>query len=415
MTEKNEALFKTREKLIADAIELRESDRVPITASFYFFPARYYGYTIRDVMYDPDKMLDTHIRATLEFQPDLAQNPFGLLFLGPILEALDYRQMQWAGGQLGPDVPFQFVEGEYMKVDEYDHFFSDPTDFIVRTYWPRISGALKAFENLPSLKNFTNFMGYGSLGMFGSPEMQQALETIKKAGREAARMGAYSIRFQEKIREEGFPTQRGGMAQAPFDVLGDSLRGTKGLMIDMYRRPEIVLKAVEKLLPLEIERGINTAKRSGSRMVFIALHKGLDGFMSPEQFKKFYWPTLRELVMALIGGGLIPYLFWEGNCTSRLDLIKDVPAGKAMYRFEATDMFKAKDALRDRVCIRGNVPISILATGTPDDVKAYCRKLIDYVGKGGGFLLDSSAGVTDARPENLRTMFEFSREYGVRR
>ena len=222
----------------------------------------------------------------------------------------------------------------------------------------------------------------------------------------------YSRRFEERMREEGFPTQGGGMAQAPFDLLGDFLRGTKGLMIDMYRRPEMVLRAVEMLLPLEIERGITTAKMSGSKLVFIALHKGLDGFMSPEQFKRFYWPTLRELVLALIGADLVPYLFWEGVCTSRLDTIKDIPPGKAMYRFEATDIFKAKDALRDRVCIRGNVPVSILATGTPDDVKAYCKRLIDYVGKGGGFLMDSSAGVTDARPANLRAMFEFSREYG---
>jgi uroporphyrinogen-III decarboxylase len=411
---KNEAFYQAREKRITDAIELRVPDRVPVTASFYFFPARYYGYTIQEVMYDPEKMMEVQLKVTREFQPDLAQNPYGLMFLGPILDVLDYQQMQWAGRQLGPDVPFQFVEGEYMKVDEYDHFFSDPMDFLVRKYWPRISGACKAFESLPSLKNFTNFMGYGSLGMFASPEMQQALDAIKKAGQEAERVAVYSRRFGDTMREEGFPTQGGGMCQAPFDLLGDFLRGTKGLMLDMYRRPEIVLKAVEKLLPLEIERGVGTAKRSNSRLVFIALHKGLDGFMSPEQFKKFYWPTLRELTLALIREDLTPYLFWEGDCTSRLPFIDDIPAGKAMYRFESTDIFKAKDALRDRVCIRGNVPISMLATGTPDDVKAYCKKLIDYVGKGGGFLMDSSAGVTDAKPENLRTMFEFSREYASR-
>ena len=183
-------------------------------------------------------------------------------------------------------------------------------------------------------------------------------------------------------------------------------------MLDMYRRPDILLKACEKLLPLAIENGINSAKRSGDQLVFIPLHKGLDGFMSPEQFKKFYWPTLRELMICLINEGLIPSPFWEGNCTSRLEYIKDIPAGKALYRFEATDIMKAKDALRDRVCIRGNVPVSILATGTPDDVRSYCKKLIDYVGEGGGFIMDSSAGVTDARPENLKAMFDIAKAYG---
>ena len=413
MKENNQVLYKTREKRIIDAVELRVPDRVPITASFYFFPARYYGCTFEEMMYDPEKLREMHLRATLEFEPDLAQNPFGLTFLGPILDVLDYKQMQWPGRQLGPNVPYQYVEGEYMQAEEYEHFFSDPMDFVVHKYWPRISGSLKGLEKLPPFNNFTNYMGLGAFGSFSLPELQAALDTLRKAGQEAERLGSYSQRFEEKLKEEGFPTQSGGMANAPYDLLGDYFRGTKGVMLDMYRRPDAVLKACEKILPLEIQRGIGSAKRTGGKIIFIALHKGLDGFMSLDQFKKFYWPTLRELTIALINEGLTPYLFWEGNCTSRLEYIRDIPAGKAIYRFEATDMMKAKDILGDRVCIRGNVPISILATGTPDDVRSCCKKLIDYVGKGGGFIMDASAHVTEARAENLRAMFEFTKEYGV--
>lgn len=413
MTETMKDSYEARQKRVFDAIELRQADRVPATASFYFFPARYYGYTVEQLMYDMDVLVESHVRATLEFRPDLAQNPVGLLHLGPILDALDYRQMQWAGRQLGPDTPFQFVEREYMTADEYDHFFSAPGDFVLRKYWPRTSGTLEAFATLPSLADFTSYMGYGAMGIFGSPGMQRALEGIIKAGKEMELIGAYSRRYEERMVEEGFPTQRGGMASAPFDVLGDVLRGTKGLMLDMYRRPDTVLRAVEMLLPLEIERGVTSARRANGRFVHIPLHKGTDGFMSAEQFKKFYWPTLKELAIGLVDEGLIPYLFWEGDCTSRLELISDVPPGKTLYRFESTDIVKAKDALRDRVCIRGNVPISILATGTPEDVKDYCKKLIDYVGKDGGLIVDSSASVTDAKPENLRVMFDFTREYGI--
>jgi hypothetical protein len=413
MNKTNADLYADRKKRVADAIELRVPDRVPVTASFYFFPARYYGYTAQQMMYDMDALIGSHVRATLEFRPDLAQNPVALLHLGPVLDALDYRQMQWPGRQLEPDVPFQFVEGEYMTADEYEHFFSDTMDFVVRKYWPRISGVLKPFEALPSLSNFTNYMGFGAMGFFASPAMQQALDAIKKAAQEMDRIGVYSRQYEDRMIEEGFPTQKGGMASAPFDVLGDVLRGTRGLMLDMYRRPNTVLKAVEKLLPLEIERGIASARRSGGPFVHIPLHKGLDGFMSPQQFQKFFWPTLRELVLGLIKADLIPHVFWEGDCTSRLGFIGDIPPGKCIYRFEATDVMKAKDALRDKVCIRGSLPISILSTGTPDDVRAYCKRLIDYVGEGGGFIMDASASVTDALPENLRAMFDFTREYGA--
>lgn len=55
-----------------------------------------------------------------------------------------------------------------------------------------------------------------------------------------------------------------------------------------------------------------------------------------------------------------------------------------------------------------------LYLGSPQEVKAYCRKLIDVVGKGGGFILDGGIGGPDeAEPENVRAMAEAAREWGV--
>jgi len=409
--DKTDAMYRAREKRVKDAIELKVPDRVPVTASYGSFPAKYCGCTIEAMMYDPKKLWEVQMKTTLDFKPDIAQNPFARMLMGPLLDLLDYKQLKWPGRQLSPNVPFQFVEDEYMKADEYDHFLSDPMDFMVRKYWPRISGSLKGLEKLPPLTNFTYYMDLGTFRAFSLKEVQEALNILRKSGREVARVNSYARRFNDKLKREGFPTMDGANASAPFDTLGDFFRGTKGVMIDMYRCPDTLIKACEKLLPLTVEKAVNSAKRIDSPYVFIPLHKGLDGFMSLEQFKKFYWPTLRELMLALIKEGLNPCLFWEGDCTSRLEYIKDIPPGKAVYRFEATDMTKAKDILGDRICIRGNVPVSILAVGTPDDVRAYCKKLIDYAGRGGGFIMDSSAAVDDAKPENVRAMLEFTKEY----
>ena len=414
MKENAETLYKAREKRYMDAIAFRVPDRVPITVSFAFFPARYCGYTMEELMYDPDKLWDAQLKTILDFEPDLAQNPFSSRSIGPILDILDFKQLKWPGRQLDPDISFQFMEDEYMKSDEYDHFLSDTTDFMIRKYWPRLCGSLKGFEQLPPLHSIISYyFGLTGFGAFGLPDVQEALEALKRAGEQITKTLSYSRRFTEKLREEGFPVQGGAGAQAPFDTLGDFFRGTKGIMLDIYRQPDKVIEACEKLLPFTVEMAINATKRSGNPRVGIPLHKGLDGFMSLEQFKRFYWPTLRELMMILIKEGLNPCPFWEGDCTSRLDIIKDIPAGKACYSFEATDMMKAKDILGDRICIKGNVPLSILATGTPDDVRAYCKRLIDYAGKGGGFIMDSSTGLDDAKPENVKAMFEFTKKYSV--
>jgi len=48
------------------------------------------------------------------------------------------------------------------------------------------------------------------------------------------------------------------------------------------------------------------------------LHKGTDGFMSNVQYAKFYWTTLKELLLSLIEGALTPIPFFEGDYTSCL-------------------------------------------------------------------------------------------------
>ncbi len=135
--------------------------------------------------------------------------------------------------------------------------------------------------------------------------------------------------------------------------------------------------------------------------------------MSHEQFMTFYWPELRNTVIELIENNCVPCLLWEGDCTSRMEFIGDIPEGKAIYWFEQGDLFKAKEILGDVVCLRGNVPPSLLNTGTPDDVDEYCKKLIQMVGRGGGFILDGAIGIPDeALLENVVAMAESVKKYG---
>ncbi|NNN19288.1 MAG: hypothetical protein HKL84_05475, partial [Acidimicrobiaceae bacterium] len=111
---------------------------------------------------------------------------------------------------------------------------------------------------------------------------------------------------------------------------------------------------------------------------------------------------------------LVPLVLWEGDCTTRLETIADIPAGKAIYWFERTDLFHAKEVLGDVVCLRGNVPASMLNTGTPEEVRDYCRKLIEGVGKNGGFILDGGIGIPDeARLENVRAMFQSVHDFSA--
>jgi hypothetical protein len=415
MNKSPEALFEERERRVNDAVALKEPDRVPVMVLSGFFPAHYGGITCEEAMYDFEKVMQAWTKFLQDFQPDMTDNPFTTRFLGAVLDALGSQQLKWPGKGVDVMSSYQFVEGEYMMADEYDELLSDTTGFLVRTYWPRIFSGLKGLEKLPPLNDiFSYYMGLGKFAAFGMPEVQEALGVLTNAAKKARAMIEGAMAWAKQCRELGFPAQAGSLTQAPFDTISDFLRGTRGAMLDMYRQPDKLIEAAERLLPIMLKLGLS-AKDRGVPRVFIPLHKGLDGFMSPEQFKTFYWPTLKKLIEGLIEEGCTPIVFWEGDVESRLELIGDIPKAKAIYAFERTDMFKAKEILADVVCLKGNVPLSVLVTGTPDDIKAYCKKLIDIVGKGGGFIMDASTVIEDAKPENVKAMFDFTKEYGIYR
>jgi len=135
--------------------------------------------------------------------------------------------------------------------------------------------------------------------------------------------------------------------------------------------------------------------------------------MSDEQFAKFYWPSLRDQIMGFIDAGMTPIVWIEGDYTPRLKYLTDVPRGKVVYHFEVVDLVKAKETLGGIACITAGPLSSLLISGTPDEVKDYCKMVIDILGKDGGFMMETASLLDEAKPENVKAMFEFTKEYGV--
>jgi uroporphyrinogen-III decarboxylase len=408
-------LYQERQQRIIDTIELRETDRVPVSLFSTFWAAKYAGMTCEQAMYDYKGLSDAMRGAIMELEPDDFVCSHFMLSLGPTMEMIGYKQLQWPGhAGLNPDVSFQYMDKEYMAADEYDDYLLDPTGFYLHKYLPRLATEFEPLAGLPEYSSVYYTRVVHSLAAYARPEIRKALETMIKAGEEMQQMLSEAFSFIDEMKEKGYPLAWVASGHAPFDVISDYMRGSKGGMLDMFRNKDKLLESLDKLAEFIPKNMINSAEKLPGKIVFIPLHWGLDGFMSPDQFKTFFWPSLRKVLITLIDAGLYPCVLWEGDCTSRLEVIKDVPAGKCVYFFERTDVFKAKEILGDTVCIRGSVPVSLMITSTPDDVKEYCKKLIDVVGKGGGFIMDSGVGIPDeAKPENVRAMFEFTREYGV--
>jgi uroporphyrinogen-III decarboxylase len=405
--------FEERERRLNDAIALRQPDRVPVAFFSTFWHTRQNGLTNYQAMYDYEKSAAAIRDAAVKLQPDGVMSPYTITAIGRVLDQCDYRLLNWPGHGVAEDRPYQYVEKEVMSASEYDLFLEDPSYFFWTRYLPRMGGNLGALAKLPQLPSFYYFLVPFAFAAYTDPEVAAAMKVVADTGAEALQVLIRDAQLTAELAGLGFPSLAAYICPAPFDYFADCLRGSKGIMLDMYRKKDKLLAAMDRIVPMLVRGCLGPASMSRSKIIFMPMHWGLDGFMSAEQFQTFFWPSLRKVMLGLIENGLTPCVLWEANCTTRLETIADIPRGKAIYWFERTDLVRAKQVLGDVVCLRGNVPVSLLNLGTPEEVSAYCRTLIEKVGRNGGFILDAAIGITDeAKPENVAAMFRSVHEYG---
>jgi uroporphyrinogen-III decarboxylase len=405
--------YRQRVQRLIDAYNVMEPDRVPVSLPVGATPALLYGTDYYTCIYDQATAVKAWDKFNQDFQDaDTLASP-AMVMPGRVYDLLDYKLYKWPGHGLAKSANgFQFAEGEYMKAEEYDALIRNPSDFWMRVYMPRIFGA---FESWRKLAPFTSIIELPAMHFmpYMMPDVQASMQTLIDVGSELAKYLTVIGEFSRKTLEAGYPVTRGTFAKAPFDVIGDTLRGTQGIIMDMYRRPDKLMEAIDVITALMIDATIASVNNSRGLSAMFPLHKGADGLMSDKQFETLYWPSLKKVVNALIDEGIQVVLFAEGSYNTRLESVNEFPKGAVNWLFDKTDMAKAKKILGDKCCLSGNVPTSLMVTGTPAAVKEYCRKLIEVCGKGGGYILAGGAQADRAKKENLRAMLDTAKEYGV--
>jgi uroporphyrinogen-III decarboxylase len=403
--------YKVRAQRFIKAYQVEKPDRVPVNLPLGNWPAYLAGTDLHTVSYDYDKLSQAWKTFYDNYETDLAVTP-GMVLPGRVYDLMGYKLYSYPGHGLPKTATgIQFVEGEYMKENEYDLLISDPSDFWMRTYIPRVFGA---FESWKALNPFTSIIEAPGAWFlpYMQPEMQASAQRLIDLGKELSKWTKVLGEFNQWVQAAGYPVQRMMLAKAPFDTIGDTLRGTKGIIMDLFRRPEKLLEAIDVATDFTIRQTIEAANANKSITALFPLHKGADGFMSPKQFEKFYWPSLKKVVDALVKEGIQPGLFAEGSYTTRLETVNEFAKGDVAWLFDKTDMALAKKIVGKTCCISGNVPSSLMVTGSPKDVKEYCRKLLEVCAPGGGFILSGGAHVDQGNPDNLRAMMEAAKEYG---
>jgi hypothetical protein len=406
-----EQLYEEREKRVRDAIENKVPDRIPLTAHPH--NSAYTGIPNSAAYYDPIAFKRAVRKITLDLEPDMCNA--GLPMSGKAMEILDVQNRLWPGGPLPPDYEYQFLEKEFMKEDEYDLFLNDPTDFMIRYYLPRMYGAMAPLAKLPPLGVMLQSLE-GFTPMFATPEFLRAAKALHKAGRETARFRKTFGDSYEELAQLGFPAFAhvggGGVGGAPFDTLSSFFRGMQGSMIDMFRRPEKLLKACDILLERRIAIGkpADPKKRGNPKRTGIPLWRGDKAFMSEKQFEKFYWPGLKKALQATIDLGFVAVPFFEAEFGDRLERLLELPKNKVIASIEYVDAVRAKQILKGHTCLFVRIPLSSKLWSL-QEVEDFTKDLIDKCGKGGGIIVEVRLP-DKGGPREFKKLMNTLREYG---
>ena len=411
---KAEKLYKERATRVLAANMCQKPDRVPVSLPTGAYPAYYAGYDFKRIMYDYKAARESALKFMWDFYEDMDIYMGGMALAGRAMDLLDNNNYSWPGHGLGDDATtFQFIESPYIKADEYDAYIQDPSDFGFRVLTPRTVRALEPLQYFPPLNGLLT-IPLELATPFARPDVREAFRKLIAAGEELEKQQQENMLFFIECLAAGFPMGMGSMGTAPFDLIADVLRGTQGIAIDMYRQPEKVLEAIDVITKMAIPRLINNVNAMGGYTVMFPLHKGDDNFMSRQQFEKFYWPSLKKVIDALIEEGIMVSLFAEGSYNQRLEYLGDFPKGWVTWMFDRTDMAQAKKMVGDKCCISGNVPASLMITGMPTEVKDCCRKLIETCAPSGGYILTGGCQATETKnPDNFRVFMEAAVEYGT--
>lgn len=409
----NKEMYDYRVKLVNDAVELKQGDRVPVAPMLSCVPYFLFGSTFKESMYDYEKAEAAVVKFFERYQPD-AHN-FNPHRSGLANELAGSNMIDWPGrpGTMVADsCTYQVIEHEYMEQSEYGELLSDFSGYMLRKYIPR------AFPKLAALSKFNlnpaSILGTKFLATMATEEICDAFELLRKIGEEERKADESNARLSAKLAEMGFPAFKNGFGEAPFDIISDYFRGTMGTFEDLLECPEDIERACDMFADIQIASWQYYKKMTAApfKRCYFPLHKGMDGFMSPDQFRDLYWKPMKKVINALIDMGVTPILYGEGPYDTRIEQMTDIPVGKCILHLEKADMARAKKILGDKVCLTGNLSIYLLEHGTVEEVKDETKRLLDICAPGGGYIFDTNACMGDAKLENIDAMFETLDTYG---
>lgn len=311
---------------------------------------------------------------------DCNRSSYTFMGFGPLLKNWWFQKVLLPGeGGIGEDSPFQILEEELATQEE-----------------------LLAIRR----KGFTRYMTAVTRRI--RPEAGLLHDLLWEH-----RFRKYFRRECRATRLRGQSQYYGAVSATAFEFFSMT-RSSQAFAQDALRIGDDLIEILDMVEDAMLLNAIEQCKDSGVPRVLVSLARCGPTLLSSPQFDRFVWPGLKKVAIGLIRAGLTPVFHVETDWGRVLERFLELPKGKCILELDGgTDIFRAKEVLRDHTCLSGNLSCALLTDGSPTEVEEACRSLISGAGKGGGFIFSTSARVPIAsRHENVKAMFEAVGKYG---
>lgn len=355
------------EERIRTVVRCEKPDRVPLSLMIYYYAPFHMGIDMGNYLGRPHVYMSAIRRVFEDIGPwDMYYNinPFSRLMYSFVM----MMRSLWPGKELPGNSVMQIEEIEYMKPEDYD-------DILASDSW------------------WADSLGDPLFRLWMLPRFCQ--EAVGKS--QARIFSQFLVGFIGQWlfwvkdfawwRKNGVAIQIGYQAEMPFDVFSLA-RNVINFSKDLFAMPDKIGKAATKLADSFATLSIFATKIMQVPRVQLYLHRTSNSFISPRQFETLAFPSVEIIVNRLVDAGITPILHCDGDWLKNLKTLRRLPAKACILQLDGlTDIFRAKEEIGDHMCLFGDVPAGMLVMGSESEVDEYCHRLIEEVGRGGGFIL----------------------------
>jgi len=231
---------------------------------------------------------------------------------------------------------------------------------------------------------------------------------------EAPRMQAFLKFCEIMVRKVGFKGIGGGFVFGPAGVLS-MMRGAENFFKDCLLHPKEVIAAAETVTGVLIEY-VEAQCDNGIPAVVIDTLYASASALPKKVWEEIEGPFVKQLSRAIKKRGCFVGIH---NCGHKpyvdvqLKWIEPEVISIACIPDDCGSLRELKEKYGDRITIVGCIPTQLLITGTPMEVMDECRRQIDVLAKGGGFVLAPGCEYPPNIPlTNAFAIVEAAKRYG---